>query len=109
LLVVAVLSFAYFALVVATGGELEPVVLVHTSCMVAVYALGAAAAVRLLERGSAGWWCGVVACGLALGLAVLAGRHLLVPVALALVALAVGAPRRSARTSGSAVGRARTR
>ena len=91
----AVLSFAYFALVVATGGDLEPFVLVHTSCMVAVYALGSAAAVRLLERGSAGWWCGVVACVLALGLAALAGWHLVVPVGLAVVAVGVGLVRRS--------------
>lgn len=95
LLVVAVLSFAYFTLVVATGGDLEPFVLVHTSCMVAVYALGSAAAVRLLERGSAGWWCGVVALVLALVLAALAGWHLVVPVALGLVAVGVGRVRRS--------------
>ncbi|WP_426595121.1 APC family permease [Cellulomonas sp. McL0617] len=94
LVVVAVLASAYFGVVVATGGDLEPFVLVHTSCMVAVYLLGAAAAVRLLERGSPGWWSGVVACGLALVLAALAGWHLVVPVALALVAVGVGLARR---------------
>ena len=95
LLVVAVLVVVYFGLVVATGGELEPFVLVHTSCMVAIYALGMAAAVRLLDRGSAGWWAAVVACVLALGLAALAGWHLVVPLGLALVAVASGAVRRS--------------
>jgi len=94
LLVVAILASAYFAIAVATGGDLEPFVLVHTSCMVAVYALGTAAAVRLLERGSPGWWAGVVACGLAVGLAVLAGTHLVVPLGLALLALTVGWVRR---------------
>ena len=80
----------YFAIAVATGGELEPFVLVHTSCMVAIYAVGMAAAVRLLDRGSAGWWAAVVACVLSLGLAALAGWHLVVPLGLALVAVAVG-------------------
>ena len=94
LLVVAVLVAVYFAAAVATGGELEPFVLVHTSCMVAIYALGMAAAVRLLDRGSAGWWAAVVACVLALGLAALAGWHLVVPFGLAAVAVAVGALRR---------------
>ena len=67
LLVVAALVAVYFALAVATGGELEPFVLVHTSCMVAIYAVGMAAAVRLLDRGSAGWWAAVVACVLRSG------------------------------------------
>ncbi|WP_456844542.1 hypothetical protein [Cellulomonas sp. P5_C6] len=90
----------YFAVAVATGGDLEPFVLVHTSCIVAIYVLGAAAAVRLLARGSPGWWSAVVACALALVLAVLAGSHLLVPLGLALVAVVVGVVRR---------GRVRTR
>ncbi|WP_456788674.1 APC family permease [Cellulomonas sp. P5_C5] len=94
LLVVTALVTVYFALAVATGGELEPFVLVHTSCMVAIYAVGMAAAVRLLDRGSAGWWAAVAACVLSLGLAALAGWHLVVPLALALVAVAVGALRR---------------
>jgi amino acid efflux transporter len=95
LLVVAALVTVYVALAVATGGELEPFVLVHTSCMVAIYAVGMAAALRLLERGSAGWWAAVVACVLALGLAALAGWHLVVPLGLALVAVAVGVLQRA--------------
>ncbi|KQY21391.1 amino acid permease-associated protein [Cellulomonas sp. Root485] len=95
LLVVAALVTVYFALAVATGGELEPFVLVHTSCMVAIYAVGMAAALRLLDRGSAGWWAAAVACVLALGLAALAGWHLVVPLGLALVAVAVGVVRRA--------------
>ncbi|KQR07200.1 APC family permease [Cellulomonas sp. Leaf334] len=95
LLVVAALVTVYFAAAVATGGELEPFVLVHTSCMVAIYAVGMAAAVRLLDRGSAGWWAAAVACVLSLGLAALAGWHLVVPLGLAVVAVLVGALRRS--------------
>lgn len=95
LLVVAGLVTVYFAAAVATGGELEPFVLVHTSCMVAIYAVGMAAAVRLLDRGSAGWWAAVVACVLSFGLAALAGWHLVVPLGLAVVAVGVGAVRRS--------------
>ena len=83
LLVVGALAALYFAIAAATGGELEPFVLVHTSCMVAIYAVGMAAAVRLLDRGSAGWWAAVVACVLSLGLAALAGWHLVVPLGLA--------------------------
>lgn len=97
LLVVAGLVTVYFAAAAATGGELEPFVLVHTSCMVAIYAVGMAAAVRLLDRGSAGWWAAVVACVLSLGLAALAGWHLVVPLGLAVVAVGVGAVRRSRR------------
>jgi amino acid efflux transporter len=89
LLVVALLAAGYFAVAVATGGRLEPFVLVHTSCIVAIYVLGTAAAVRLLARGTPGWWAAVVACVLALGLAALAGWHLVVPVGLGLVAVVV--------------------
>ena len=46
-----------------TGLDLEPFVLVHTSCMVAIYALGMVAAVRLLDRWSpAGGWPSSPAC-----------------------------------------------
>lgn len=94
LVVVAVLAAVYFAIAVATGGELAPFVLVHTSCIVAIYAAGTAAAVRLLPRGTRGWWAAVLACALSLVLVVLAGWHLVVPLGLALVAVAVGATRR---------------
>ncbi len=85
----AVVALSYFALMVATGLHLEPFILVHTSSMVAVYALGMVAAVRLLERYSLGWWMAVVSVVLVAGLLVLAGSHLLVPAALAVVAVVV--------------------
>ncbi|MET0788356.1 MAG: APC family permease [Cellulomonas sp.] len=94
LVVVGAMAAVYFAVAVATGGDLTPFVLVHTSCIVAIYAAGMAAAVRLLTRGTAGWWAAVVALALALVLAALAGWHLLVPLGLAAVAGLVGLGRR---------------
>lgn len=76
---------------------LEAFILIHTSSMVAVYAVGMVAAVRLLERFSAGWWMAVISVVLTVGLLVLAGTHLLVPALLALVAVAVTAIRRFLR------------
>ncbi len=89
LLVVAGINVAYFVVVVATGMNLTPFILIHTSCMVAVYALGMLAAVRLLVRWSIGWWMAWVSVVLVAGLLVLAGIHLIVPAVLALVAVAV--------------------
>jgi amino acid efflux transporter len=89
LLVVAALAFVYLAALVLTGFDLTPFILIHTSCMVAVYALGMAAAVRLLSRWSLGWWLAVTSCALVLGLLVLAGGNLLVPAILAVAALVV--------------------
>ena len=51
----------YFALALATDLDLAAFMLVHTSCMVAIYAVGMVAAVRLLDRWSFGWWPAVVA------------------------------------------------
>jgi amino acid efflux transporter len=98
LAVVAVLAGGYLAALVVTGLDLTPFILVHTTCMVAVYALGMVAAVRILDRFSAGWWLAVVSVVLVAGLVVLAGVHLLIPAALAVAALAVTAVR-SARST----------
>jgi amino acid efflux transporter len=89
LVVVAALAFLYFAALVLGGLDLTPFILIHTSCMVAVYALGMAAAVRLLARWSLGWWLAVTSCVLVLGLLVLAGGNLLVPGILSVAALVV--------------------
>jgi amino acid efflux transporter len=89
LAIVGVLAGGYLAALVFTGLDLTPFILIHTSCMVAVYSLGMAAAVRLLARWSLGWWLAVVSCVLVLGLLILAGPHLLIPVALAAAALVV--------------------
>jgi amino acid efflux transporter len=97
LAVVGLLAAVYLAALVATGLDLTPFILIHTSCMVAVYALGMAAAVRLLERWSLGWWLAVISCVLVLGLLALAGVHLLVPAILAVAALVVALAKRLRR------------
>jgi len=57
--------------------------------MVAVYALGMIAAVRLLNRWSLGWWMAVISVVLVAGLIVLAGANLLIAAVLALAAVVV--------------------
>ncbi|MBB5633463.1 amino acid efflux transporter [Cryobacterium mesophilum] len=87
LLVIAVLAAGYLVALILTGLDLAAFVLIHTSCMVAIYAVGMTAALRLLERWSVGWWMAVIACILVVGLLLLAGAHLLVPASLALAAV----------------------
>ncbi len=89
LLVVGLLAGAYLVALILTGLDLAAFILIHTSCMVAIYALGMLAAVRLLERWSLGWWMAVVSCVFVFGLLLLAGIHLLVPAGLALAAVLV--------------------
>jgi amino acid efflux transporter len=89
LLVVGLLATVYLIALVVAGLDLTPFILIHTSCMVAVYALGMAAAVRLLARWSLGWWLAIVSCVLVIGLLLLAGANLVIPAALAVVALIV--------------------
>ncbi|MDJ0356679.1 amino acid permease [Paenarthrobacter sp. PH39-S1] len=89
LAVVAVLTLTYLAALVANGLDLAPFILIHTSCMAAVYAVGMLAAVRLLRRFSLGWWLAVTSCILVTGLLLLAGPSLLVPAILAAAALLV--------------------
>ena len=90
LVVVAALVTVYFGLMVATGMDLTPFILTHTSSMVAIYVLGMIAAVRLLRPRSVGWWLAAVSVVLTSGLLVLAGVHLVVPAGLAVVAVVVG-------------------
>jgi amino acid efflux transporter len=97
LAVVGLLAALYLAALVATGLDLTPFILIHTSCMVAVYGLGMLAAVRLLARWSLGWWLAAISCVLVLGLLVLAGVHLLVPAILAVAALVVALVKRVRR------------
>lgn len=85
----AVQMVVYIAVFFLFHLDLQTFILIHTSSMVAVYAVGMVAAVRLLERFSAGWWMAVISVVLAAGLLVLAGWHLIVPGILALVAVGV--------------------
>jgi amino acid efflux transporter len=82
-------SGIYFVAAAATGFDLTPFILINTACMVSVYALGMLAALRLLPTYSLGWWFAVISIVLIVGLLVLAGIALVVPAALALVALVV--------------------
>lgn len=89
LAVVATLAFLYLAALVVLHLDLTPFILIHTSCMVAVYALGMVAALRLLKAWSLGWWFAVISCICVAGLLILAGPNLLIPAALAAAALIV--------------------
>ncbi|WP_438353473.1 APC family permease [Microbacterium sp. CJ88] len=87
-------GLVYFASMVATGLDLEPFILIHTSNMVAIYAAGMVAAVMILPRRTAGWWMAIVAAVLSFGLLVLAGGNLLPSALLAAAAIAVTGWRR---------------
>ncbi|WP_415296096.1 APC family permease [Cellulosimicrobium sp. SJTW-1] len=96
LAVTLALAAGYLAVLVATGLDLEPFVRVHTSSMVAVYALGMVAALRLLPRRSPGWWLAAVATALTAVLLLLAGASLVAPALLAAAAVVVTLVRRGA-------------
>jgi amino acid efflux transporter len=87
----------YFALMVASGLELTPFILVHTSSMVAIYVVGMIAAVRLLPRGSFGWMLAVIAAVLCVGMLALAWASLTPAVVLAAAAVVVTVVRRARR------------
>lgn len=86
----------YFGAALATGGDLQPFILVHTASMVAIYVVGMIAAVRLLPRGTAGHRLASIAAVLTVALLPLAGIALIVPALLAVAAWAVQMLRRRA-------------
>jgi amino acid efflux transporter len=96
LAVVAALVAVYLIALVMNGLQLTPFILIHTSCMIAIYVLGMIAAVRLLERWSVGWWLAVISVVLVAGLVLLAGPNLIIPLVLALAAVTVTVVRRLA-------------
>jgi len=73
--------------VVATGIGPRPLVLLTTGLFVTVYAVGVAAAVRLLPRHSKAHFAAVVALGAVVVLLLAAGRYLLWPLAVSVAAL----------------------
>ncbi|WEK13853.1 MAG: amino acid permease [Candidatus Microbacterium phytovorans] len=93
----AAVAAVYFSLMLVNGMVLTPFILVHTSSMVAIYALGMVAAVRLLPRRSAGWWMAVVAAVLCAGMLALAWASLAPALALASAAVVVTVARRGRR------------
>ncbi|MET0828409.1 MAG: amino acid permease, partial [Microbacterium sp.] len=82
-------SAVYIGLMLWSGLDLTPFILVHTSSMVAIYAIGMIAAVRLLRPRTVGWWLACVAVILCAGMLVLAVRSLLPALALAVAAVIV--------------------
>jgi len=82
-----VLGLGGFAVVAVTGVGTGPLVLATTGSFVAVYAVGIAAAVRLLPRRSAGWWTAIVALATVAVLMATTGPYLIWPVAVGLIAL----------------------
>lgn len=56
---------------------LTPLMLLATGCFTMVYVLGTGAALRLLPRGSAGWWTAAVAFAATLALLAINGVHAL--------------------------------
>lgn len=81
------LSFAVLAVVVATGAGIGPLVLLTTGQFVAVYVIGAAAAVRLLPRRSKARYTAVFALAGVLLLLVVSGVYMLQPALVAVLAL----------------------
>jgi len=90
LLLTGAVILIYFGVVLATGGDLQPFILIHTASMVAIYAVGMIAALRLLPRRTAGHRLAVVAAVLTVGMLPLAGVALVVPAVLAGAAVVVG-------------------
>jgi amino acid efflux transporter len=79
----------YVALMLWSGMDLTPFILVHTSSMVAIYVVGMIAAVRLLAPRSLGWWMACIAVVMCAGMLVLAVRSLLPALLLAIAAVVV--------------------
>jgi amino acid efflux transporter len=96
-----VLIVVYFGFMLWNELDLTGFILIHTSNMVAIYAVGMLAATLLLRRWSFGWWLAVVATIMTAGLLVLAWANLVVPLVLAAAAVAVTVVRRI-RSKGSA-------
>jgi len=94
---VAVLNLGYASVFFVFGLELETFILIHTASMVSLYFAGMVAAVRLLERGTVGWWMAVVSLVFTGALLVLAWQNLLVPAMLVVVAVVVTLIRRARR------------
>ncbi len=89
LLIVGLLVAVYLVALILTDLDLAAFILIHTSCMVAIYAAGMLAAVRLLDRFSLGWWMAAASCVFVVGLLLLAGANLLIPAGLAAAAVVV--------------------
>jgi amino acid efflux transporter len=81
------LGVAGLAVVALTGVGTGPLVLATTGSFVAIYAVGTAAAIKLLPRRTAGWWIAVVAFATVLALMATTGAYLIWPLIVGLGAL----------------------
>jgi amino acid efflux transporter len=88
LAVVTVQALVSLAAVAVFGWSTEHLVLLTAASQVAVYGAGLVAALRLLPRGTAGWWAAAVSLPPILVLGALSGWYLLAPAGLAVAALA---------------------
>lgn len=73
--------------VAVTGVDTAPLVLATTGSFVAVYALGTAAAIRLLPPRTGGWWTAVLAFATVLVLVATTGIYLIWPAVVGLAAV----------------------
>lgn len=80
LAVVSVLGLTTLAVALREGVGASPLVALTTGLFVAVYAVGVAAALRLLPRRSAAYWVALVAFAAVLLLLAMSGGYLLCPV-----------------------------
>jgi len=87
-------ALAYFLAAVLTGGDLQTFILIHTGNMVSIYAAGMFAALRILPRGTTGWWMALIAAVLSGVLLALNVTHLAPAFLLAVAAVAVTGWRR---------------
>jgi amino acid efflux transporter len=99
LLLTFAIALVYCTIALATGGDLQTFILIHTSNMVSIYAAGMIAATLILPRFSAGWFMALVAAVLSVGLLFLAGANLLPAAGLALAAVLVTVWQRLRRSS----------
>jgi amino acid efflux transporter len=91
------------AVVAVTGLSPKPLVLMTTGCFVLVYALGAAAAVKLLPRRTWARRAALVSLVAVAGLFVSTGRYLIWALIVAVAALAYSAKSEALRRSRVAV------
>lgn len=91
------------ALLAALHQSTDAILLMATATFSLLYVVGTAAALRLLPRRGAAWWCAAVSLVAALGLLVMTGPHMTGPVLAALGGLAWATWRRRRARAAAAV------
>lgn len=81
LLVVAVLGLGTLAVMAVSGASTEKTLLATTGAFAVAYLIATAAAIRLLPRGSWGWWAASVSTLASVGLVIATGWAVVVPLA----------------------------